>query len=131
VTVSTDDRSIGTLLSEAMTQLSALFRTEMRLARAEVTTQVSRAAMGIGLIGGAALFGVAALVILLLALADWLTLLGLVRPIADLIAFAVGIVVAAALAWTGYGRLTAGSLAPRRTVEQVQRDVTAIKEHVA
>jgi hypothetical protein len=131
VAISADERSITTLLSDAMAQLSTLFRTELRLARTEVTSGLSRGAVGIGLMGGAVLIGVAVLVVLLLAIADWATQLGLPRPLADLVACAVGIIVAGALFWTGRARIAGSSLVPKRAVDQVQRDASVIKEHVA
>jgi hypothetical protein len=78
----------------------------------------------------AALFLIPALVELLMALAALLQELGLRASLAHLIASGVALVVVGALAGIGVGRLRANSLVPERTVNQLQRDVAAAKEHV-
>ena len=85
---------------------------------------------GIGLLVGASLFFIPALVELLTALAAWMEELGTGRPLAHLIAGAVGLVIVAILAAVGMNRLKANSLVPERTLNQIQQDVTAAKEHI-
>ena len=50
--------------------------------------------------------------------------------IAHLIAGVAGLVIGGILAAIGTNRLNANSLVPKRTLEQLNRDVTAAKEHI-
>ncbi len=128
--MATDDRSLPDLLSHALAQFGALIRTEMRLARAEITAKSKQAALGVGLIGAAALAGIGPIVLLLLALALWFVELGLSPPLAHLLAAVVGLLGCAGLALLGLNRLKPENLTPDRTLEEVQRDVATVKEHV-
>ena len=105
-------------------------RNELQLARAEITVKASEAMSAVGLLVGAGLFLIPALVLLLMALAAWIEELGTISSIAHLIAGAVGLVIGGILARIGMNRLKANPLVPKRTLEQLQRDVAAAKEHV-
>jgi uncharacterized protein YacL len=111
-------------------QLSKLMRNELQLARAEIAVKASEAMSGVGLVVGAGISLIPALVLLLMALAAWIEELGTRSSIAHLIAGAVGLVIGGILAGIGMHRLKANPLAPKRTIEQLQRDVAAAKEHV-
>jgi Putative Actinobacterial Holin-X, holin superfamily III len=126
----TENRSFSELLSDAANNLNALVRNEIRLARAEFASKVSRAAVGLAvLVAGVAMIG-AAMVLILLALAGWLVEIGLSQPAAYLIAGLSGAAVGACLAWTAVSRLKADGIAPNRTIEQLHRDALAAKEMV-
>ena len=86
--------------------------------------------MGIGLLAGAALLLVPGMVLLLMALAAWLSELGLSDALANLIAGAVGLLVSGVLAYVGKSRLNPENLKPNRIIHELQRDVAAVKEHV-
>jgi uncharacterized protein YacL len=126
----TDSRPVSELFADALNQLSNLMRNELQLARAEIAVKASEAMSGVGLLVGVGLFLIPALVLLLMALAAWIEELGTSSSIAHLIAGAVGLVIGGILAGIGMHRLKANSLVPKRTLEQLQRDVTAAKEHV-
>ncbi|MBC3186565.1 phage holin family protein [Corynebacterium sp. zg-331] len=53
VDASTGQESIGTLVSNATSQMSSLFRAELELAKTELTTEVKKGAVGGGLFGAA------------------------------------------------------------------------------
>ena len=84
----------------------------------------------VGVLVCAGLFLIPALVELLAALAAWMQELGTGRSVAHLIAGAVGLVIVAILGGIGMNRLKANSLVPQRTLNQIQQDVAAAKEHV-
>jgi hypothetical protein len=126
----TDSRPVSELFADAMKQLSKLMRNELQLARAEIAVKASEAMSGVGLVVGAGISLIPALVLLLMALAAWIEELGTRSSIAHLIAGAVGLVIGGILAGIGMHRLKANPLAPKRTIEQLQRDVAAAKEHV-
>jgi len=119
--------STGELMSRLSQDVSRLVRDELKLARVEVSGKAKKAGIGAGLLGGAgllALYGLGVLIataILALALAvdAWLA------------ALIVGIVLLAAAgiaALVGKKRVTdAAPPVPERAVENVKRDVEAVK----
>jgi hypothetical protein len=130
MTMTTDTRSFSELLSDAVNKLTALVRSEIQLARAELTAKVGEAAVGLAMLAVSASVMIAALVLLLMALAGWLVHLGLTPPLADFFAALVGAVIGAVIAWNGISRLKADNLAPKRTLEQLHRDASTAKELV-
>ena len=125
-----DTPAISELLADALKQLSKLMRDELQLARAEIAAKASEAISAVGLVIGAGISLIPALVLLLMALADWMEDLGTRPSTAHLIAGVAGLVIGGILAAIGTNRLKANSLVPKRTLEQLNRDVTAAKEHV-
>jgi MFS family permease len=117
------DRPIAELVRDFSEQTSRLIRSEMELARAELTEKGTRAGLGIGMFGGAGAFGFWALgaltaaVILLLATAmkSWA---------AALVVCAALALVAAVLALTGRTKLKqAVPPVPSQATESVKEDV--------
>jgi hypothetical protein len=125
-----DDRSFSDLLADALNRLTTLVRTEIQLARTEISLKISKAATGIAMVMGSAAFAISGLVLILLAIAAWLDNAGLSRGVSNLIAGILGALVSAGLAWAGLQRLRADQLAPNRTMEQLQRDAMAAKEQL-
>jgi hypothetical protein len=125
-----DDRSFSDLLADALNRLTTLVRTEIQLARTEISLKISKAATGIAMVMGSAAFAISGLVLILLAISAWLDNAGLSRGVSNLIAGILGALVSAGLAWAGLQRLRADQLAPNRTMEQLQRDAMAAKEQL-
>ena len=123
-----DSRPFTELLSDALNKLTTLVRTEIQLARTEMTAKITKAGMGIAMLAGGAAVGISAMVLILMAIAVWLDHAGLPQGLANLIAGLIGAAIAGGLAWTGLQRLKAEELTPNRTIEQLQRDATAMKE---
>jgi hypothetical protein len=65
-----------------------------------------------------------------MALAAWIEELGTRSSIAHLMAGVVGLAIGGILAAIGMNRLKTNPLVPKRTLDQLQRDVSAAKEHV-
>jgi uncharacterized membrane protein YqjE len=127
-TMGQSNRSIADIVSDAAFQLTSLFRTEVRLARAEVSESVSRASMGLGFIGIAAVLLIPALVILLEAAVAALIQSGYTAAMSSLIVGAVTLVIGAILLAIGVQRLRAANLVPEKTIHQLQRDVATAKQ---
>jgi len=125
-----DLRTVPELISHALSQVSRLIRDEIQLAKAEISNNLTQAAVGVGMLAGGAVTMIAVLVLWLLAMAAWFVQLGLSPPIAYLLAGLAGAVIAGILAWLGMNRLKPENLTPRRTIEQLQRDAAVVKEHV-
>jgi hypothetical protein len=118
------------LFADLITQLTTLFRKEVQLARTEVSEKITEAVMAIGFMIGGAVLLIAALVLLLQAAVDGLVHLGLDRAWAALIVGGVVLLIGIVLVWLGSNRLKAENLAPRKTVDQLQRDAAMAKEQV-
>ena len=116
------DSSLGELFSHLTSDLSALMRDEMQLAKIELKEEVGRAGRAGGLLGGAAFAGYMVVVTLSFALA-W----GLAEVMAVgwafLIVGVIWAVVAAFLYLRGRQQLNAVKLVPEQTVETLKEDV--------
>jgi hypothetical protein len=125
-----DHRSVSELFADALNQFSKLMRNEFQLARAELSVKAGEMMSAVGMLIGAGLFVIPTIVLLLMAIAAWMEELGLPPSVANLIGAAVGLVITGILAAIGANRLKSNSLVPERTLDQLQRDVAAAKEHV-
>jgi hypothetical protein len=126
--LSDDLYTIPKLLGDAVEQLGKLVQNEARLARAELTQKFTQAGIGAAYILGAALLCIPVLVVVLIALALWLTQLGLSPVVAHLAAAASGAGISIVLALIGISRLKPENLKPKVTMQQVKRDVATAKE---
>lgn len=118
--------SIGDLLRRVIDDIGHLFRTEIRLAKAELAGNVAAAK------GGAAAIGIGAI----LLLGGIFTLLGaavgFLTPLvgagwAGLIVAVVALVVGAALVVGGAKKFSTASLIPDRSVASLKQDADALK----
>ena len=123
------DRSIGTLFSDLARDTSLLIRQEIALAKAEVAGGVANLGLGIGLLVAGAL--VAFVGVIVLCLAGVYGLSKVVEPwLAALIVGGAVLVLGAALAFMGKGRLSGDKLLPRRTLRTLKDDGEWAKEQV-
>jgi hypothetical protein len=122
------DQGITELAKGLSQDLSTLVRQELELGKAEMREKGRTAGPGIGMLGGAAVLGLAVLgaftafliLVLNLALAAWL---------AALIVTVLWAVVAAVLALRGRARVrAAGKPVPEQMPESVKEDVEQLKE---
>ncbi len=125
-----EDRSIPGLFGDAIEQLGKLVQNEVQLARAEITQKVAQAGIGVAYVAAAGVLMIPVLVVLLIALALWLTQMGMSPVVAHLIAAAVGAGISLMLGVVGLNRLKPEKLKPTVTIQQVERDVAAAKDLV-
>jgi hypothetical protein len=125
--LSNDLNAIPRLFGDAVEQLGKLVQNEVQLARAEISQKVTQASIGAAYVAGAAILFIPVLVVLLIALALWLTQLGLAPALAYLAAAACGAAVSAVLAMVGMSYLKPENLKPKVTIQQVERDVATAK----
>jgi hypothetical protein len=125
-----EGRSIGQLLRALADDVTQLIRNELALARSEASDNANRMVAALVSIAAGALLGLAALVVLMQAV-----VLGLSNHMPDwLAAIIVGGVVAVVgfvLVHKGQKDLSASRLAPTRTVENVRKDISMVKEQVS
>jgi hypothetical protein len=129
MSLSNDVRStIPTLFGDAIEQLGKLVRSEVRLARAEISDKVAQAGTGAAYIAVAGMFMVPVLVVLLITLALWLNQMGISPIGSHLIAAAVGAAVSVIFGLIGVNRLKAGRLIPTATIQQVEQDMAMARK---
>jgi hypothetical protein len=128
MSLSGDLNAIPRLFGDAVEQLGKLVQNEAQLARAELSQKITQASIGAAYIAGAAILFVPVLVVLLIALALWLSQLGLSPAAAHLVAAVCGAVISVILAMVGMSHLKPEDLKPKITLQQVQRDVATAKE---
>lgn len=123
-------RETGSLVGDALTQVTSLVRGEMDLFRAEIDQNVKEAGAGLGMIVGGVVIMLVALNVLASALVVALTELGIDAGWSALIVGISLAVIAAILAKSGTGKLKTTSLAPTRTAKNVRRDSEAVKKAI-
>jgi hypothetical protein len=124
-------QGIQSLIGDALRETSDLARKEMMLFKAELSDNVKTLLIGVGMIAGASIFAIAALILFTEALVKWLATIVGSEALSALIVGAV--MAAAAVGLVVYGRSTmsAASLAPNRSIKSIQRDTQVLSEKVA
>jgi nitrate/nitrite transporter NarK len=125
-TSSTEDTSIGQLISDISDDLSQLFRQEVALAKAEIQVEAKKAGAAAGMLGGAGFAGYLAVVLLSFAV-----VFGLANVMdagwAALIVAIVWAVIGAVLYANGRRKLRTVSPVPQRTVQTLKEDAQWLK----
>ena len=124
------ERSLGAVFTDLLTEVTALFRTEIRLARTEMSEKVGQMGTGIGFTAAGGLILFAGFLVLLAAAVGGLMKAGLPLWLSALIVAGATLVVGAIVLWLGLGRLKAKELAPKRTVHQLERDAAVVRYQV-
>jgi uncharacterized membrane protein YqjE len=122
------DASTGELVTRVSQEVSELVRNELRLAQVELSGKAKKAGIGVGLFGAS---GIVALYAVGVFIATAVLALALVMDawLAALIVGVVLAVIAAIAALVGKKRVTqAAPPVPTETVENVKRDVQAVKK---
>jgi uncharacterized membrane protein YqjE len=124
------NRSIADLLRDVIAQVTTLLRKETELARVELSENISRAALGLGLVVGGAVLLIPALVILLEAAVAALEQNGMRPAEAAGIIGGIVLVLGFILIAIGTSRLRVRNLMPNKTIHQLQQDATAAKQQM-
>lgn len=124
---SADERPLGELLSDVTSQLQALLRKEIELAKVETKEQVNRGVKGAAAFAAAGVVGLLAAILLSFA-AAWGLAEVMPTGFAFLIVAVVFGAVAGVLALQGKKKLASFSPVPERTVQTVKEDVEAAKD---
>jgi len=120
-------RSAPNLLIDVVQSFSNLVQTEVSLARAEMASNASRAMVGLACLGVAALLVLTALNLIAGAFVAVLTEAGLAAASAGFVVAGCFLVLAIVLAAIAKSRLTASALLPKKTIDNVKRDIAAAK----
>jgi Flp pilus assembly protein TadB len=112
--------------SQVLGDLADLFRKELRLARAELSSNASAKLRGGIWLGLAGVFGLASLALILGALVAWITVS---LHVAFLIV-AAGVGLLAVAAYFAGQKDAQADLTPSRTISQMKRDIEITKEQL-
>ena len=121
--------SLPEALSDVVSDLAELFQKELRLARAELSSNISTKVRGGIWLGIAGLLGLLALVLILGALVAWIVTFGDSLHLASLIV-AAGVALIAVLAYYAGRSEAMAKIAPARTINQVRQDIETAKEQL-
>lgn len=130
MTTNPENKSFSDLISNGLEQVTALFRSEIQLAKAEMSNKVTTAMAAIVMMVVGLAFAIATLVMLLTTVATFLVEAGLGAGLSFLISTIIGGVVAAILAMSGLQKLKTETVVPERTVRQVGLDAQAAKGNI-
>lgn len=123
--------SIQGLVGDALRDTADLARKEIALFRTEMTSNVRTIFIGLGLMIGAAVFAVSAILLLTQALVKWLATIVHSEALAALIVAGACLLVAVGLGLWGRSAVSTSSLAPTRTTRSLARDARVLSERVS
>jgi hypothetical protein len=115
--------------SDVLSDVAELFRKELRLAKAEISSNVSTKLRGGIWLTITGLLGLAAFSLVLGSLVSWVATLDISLPAAFLIV-AAGVGLAAILTYLAGRKDAEKALAPSRTIRQVKQDIDITKEQL-
>jgi hypothetical protein len=120
------EESLGELFATASRDLSALIRSEIELAKAEIKLTAKNGIAGVALLGAAATLGFLALILLLFSAVYGLVAAGLDTSLAFLVVAATLIVIAGAIAVVGK-KSVARMGPPKRTIRTSKHTAAFLK----
>jgi len=118
--------SVAELVARSTEHMSALFRKEIELAKAETRVEAKRAGVGAGMLAGAGVLALVVLGLVSLAAARWLAEV-MDLGWAYLVVAGFWLVVAVGLALAGRAKLTHVSPAPEQTTETLRQVPNALR----
>lgn len=121
------ERTLGQLVASASADVSALFRGEIALAKAELGKQVKKAGVGGALLAAAGVVGFYSVYFIFITIAEGIQALGLSRWLSFLIVTVFMLIVAAVLALVGIRKMKTVEPTPAKTIENAKATVAGIK----
>ena len=118
------DKGVVDIAGDALKEIAVLLQTELQLLRVELVEKLTFTALSVALIGAGAVFLMATIVLLLQAAVTGLVAYGFSWPIATLMVATATLVIGAGLIWLGVNRLSLARLAPSKTLDQLQKDLS-------
>jgi F0F1-type ATP synthase membrane subunit c/vacuolar-type H+-ATPase subunit K len=125
------NQSLHNLLGEALRDASDLAQKEFALFRTEMSESVRTMFIGLAMMVVAAIFAIAAVILLTESLVEWLATIVDSRALAALIVGGVMAIIAIGLGLYGRNAVWSSSLTPRRTMRSVKRDTEVLSERVS
>lgn len=116
------------LFADALSQMTTLFETEIRLVRSEVGEKITQAVAAVATLAVAAVLLLAALFLLLQGIVDLLVAYGWKPFAADFLVGVVIAIVGVVAIFVAKKALEPAQLAPSRTLNQLGKDARVLKE---
>jgi len=123
----TPERTLGQLVADATQDMSTIVRSEITLAKTEITADAKQAGKGAGMFAGAGVMGFLGVVLLLFAAVYGLVAAGLPIWLSFLIVAVLLFVVAGILGLVGKKTVSKVKGKPERTIVTTQETIAAIK----
>jgi hypothetical protein len=126
-----NNQTIQGLVGEALRESTDLAQKEFTLFRTEISQNIRTLFIGLATVVVAAIFAIAAVMLLTESLVEWLATVVDSEALAALIVGGVLALVAIGLGLYGRHAMTASSLAPQRTMRSLKRDAEVLSERGA
>jgi hypothetical protein len=127
----TNNQSLQNLVGEALRETSDLAQKEFALFRTEMSQNIKMVFIGLAMVVVAAIFAIAAVMLLTESLVEWLATVVGSEALAALIVGGLMAVIAIALGLYGRSAMSKFTLTPERTVRSVKRDTQVLSERVS
>lgn len=124
------NQSVPAIVTDLISQFTLLLRKEGELARTEMSEKLTQMAVGLGLLVAGAVLIMPALVVLLFAAVAALDETGMSSSVAALVVGGAVLLLGLIFVLVGMSRLKARNLVPRKTIHQLQEDVSVAKRQV-
>ncbi|WP_201864245.1 phage holin family protein [Microvirga soli] len=125
------NQTIQGLVGEALRESTDLAQKEFTLFKTEVSQNMRTLFMGLAMVVAAAVFAIAAVMLLTESLVEWLATVVNSEALAALIVGGILAVIAIGLGLWGKNAMTASSLTPQRTMRSLKRDAEVLSERGA
>jgi len=127
----TRNQSLQNLFGEALRETSDLAQKEFALFRTEMTQSVRSIFIGLAMVVAAAVFAIAAVMLLTESLVEWLAVVLESEALAALIVGGLMAIIAIGLGLYGRSAISRFSLTPERTVRSIKRDTEVLSERAS
>jgi hypothetical protein len=125
------ERTLGQLVASATEDISALIRSEIALAKAEIAVQAKKGGVAGGLLAGAAVVLFYSVYFIFITLAEGIQAMGLPRWASFLIVTVIMLLVAAVLGWLGVRKMKTVQPSPDKAISSTQQTVAGIRAAMA
>lgn len=127
---SREDRSLGELFGELTREIGTLFRSEVTLAKTEMTQKAAQAGKDVGFLAAGGAVAYAGLLTLIAALVLGLATF-LPAWVSALIVGLIVVAIGAFLVYRGISNLQHEDFAPQQTIDSLQEDATWAKHQMS
>ncbi len=125
------NQTIQGLVGEALRESTDLAQKEFTLFKTEISQNMRTLFLGLAMVVAAAVFAIAAVMLLTESLVEWLATVVNSEALAALIVGGILAVIAIGLGLWGKNAMTASSLTPQRTMRSLKRDAEVLSERGA
>lgn len=122
--------STPSLFADALSQMTTLFETEIRLVRTEISEKISQAVKAVVVLLVAAVLMLVGLFIILFGVVQLVIYFGVIYWLAYFIVGGGIAVIGAIALYVALNRLSTDNLMPKQSIDQLGKDASVVKEQV-